>query len=125
MLAHSFRRLTRLPRGSFFLLGVRGVGKSTWAARVLPGAHRIDLLDERRHQDYLGDPGLFAGELAALAPGAWVIVDEVQRIPGLLNEVHRFIESRRLKFALLGSSARKLKAAGTNLLAGSGSACTR
>jgi predicted AAA+ superfamily ATPase len=118
MLGTTFSRLARLPRASFFLLGVRGVGKSTWAARVLPGAHRIDLLDERRYHDYLADPGLFAGELAALVPGSWVIVDEVQRIPGLLNEVHRFIESRRLKFALLGSSARKLKAAGTNLLAG-------
>ena len=61
-----------------------------------------------------------AGEkaLAALRRGSWVIVDEVQRLPGLLNEVHRFIEERRLKFALLGSSARKLKQAGTNLLAG-------
>ena len=110
MPANTFSRLARLPRASFFLLGVRGVGKSTWAARVLPGAHRIDLLDERRYHDYLADPGLFAGELAALVPGSWVIVDEVQRIPGLLNEVHRFIESRRLKFALLGSSARKFRA---------------
>jgi len=118
MLDSIYSRLTRLPRASFFLLGVRGAGKSTWAGRVLPNAHRVDLLDERRHHDYLGDAGLFAGELAALAPGSWVIVDEVQRIPGLLNEVHRFIESRRLRFALLGSSARKLKAAGTNLLAG-------
>ncbi|MEE9263755.1 MAG: DUF4143 domain-containing protein, partial [Vicinamibacteria bacterium] len=48
----------------------------------------------------------------------WVIVDEVQRIPALLNEVHRFIEEQKLRFALLGSSARKLKTAGTNLLAG-------
>ena len=51
-------------------------------------------------------------------PGSWVVVDEVQRLPGLLNEVHRFIEDRQLRFALLGSSARKLKTAGTNLLAG-------
>jgi predicted AAA+ superfamily ATPase len=50
--------------------------------------------------------------------GSWVVVDEVQRIPGLLNDVHRFIEERGLRFCLLGSSARKLKTAGTNLLAG-------
>jgi predicted AAA+ superfamily ATPase len=56
--------------------------------------------------------------LGAVTEGEWVVVDEVQRIPGLLNEVHRFIENRRLRFALLGSSARKLKTAGTNLLAG-------
>ena len=68
--------------------------------------------------DLLRDPGLFAQALAELPPLSWVVVDEVQRIPQLLNEVHRLIESRRLRFALLGSSARKLKAAGTNLLAG-------
>ena len=48
----------------------------------------------------------------------WVVIDEIQRIPSLLNEVHRLIEERGLRFALLGSSARKLKTAGTNLLAG-------
>ena len=103
---------------SFFLLGVRGVGKSTWARRSLCDAHRIDLLDEARYQDYLVDPSLFAAELRSVAPGGWVVVDEVQRLPNLLNEVHRFIEDRGLRFALLGSSARKLKAAGVNLLAG-------
>ena len=108
----------RLPRQSFFLLGVRGVGKSTWARRSLSDAHRIDLLDEARYQDYLVDPSLFAGELRSIAPGDWVVVDEIQRLPNLLNEVHRFIEERGLRFALLGSSARKLKAAGVNLLAG-------
>jgi predicted AAA+ superfamily ATPase len=56
--------------------------------------------------------------LMDLRPKAWVVVDEVQRLPGLLDEVHRFIESRGLRFALLGSSARKLRSAGTDLLAG-------
>ena len=114
----SYSRLTRPPRQSFFLLGVRGVGKSTWARRQFPDALRIDLLDESRYQDYLVDPSLFAGELATCHPGSRVVVDEIQRLPNLLNEVHRFIEERRLKFALLGSSARRLKAAGVNLLAG-------
>ena len=50
--------------------------------------------------------------------GATVVVDEIQRLPSLLNEVHRFIEDQRMRFVLLGSSARKLKQAGTNLLAG-------
>ena len=114
----SYSRLTRAPRQSFFLLGVRGAGKSTWARRQFPDALRIDLLDEGRYQDYLVDPSLFAAELASCPPGNWVIVDGIQRLPNLLNEVHRFIEDRRLKFALLVSSARKLKAAGVNLLAG-------
>ena len=78
----------------------------------------MDLLDERLYQDLLADPSLFFQSLQHLEPGEWVVVDEIQRLPSLLNEVHRLIETRRLRFALLGSSARKLKAAGTNLLAG-------
>jgi predicted AAA+ superfamily ATPase len=111
-------RIYRLPAGSFFLFGLRGVGKSTWLREQLPEAHRIDLLDESLYQALLADPGQFAGELRRLERGRWVVVDEVQRLPGLLNEVHRFIEERDLRFALLGSSARKLRAAGVNLLAG-------
>jgi len=111
-------RIYRLPGGSFFLFGLRGVGKSTWIREQLPDAHRFDLLDEGLYQDLLTDPSQFAGELRRLEPGSWVVVDEVQRLPGLLNEVHRFIEERELRFALLGSSARKLRAAGVNLLAG-------
>ena len=115
----SYRRLLGAPRDrSFFLFGLRGVGKSTLSRQALPDAHRIDLLDEGLYQAYLRDPGLFAGELRTLPRGATVIVDEIQRLPALLNEVHRFIEERLLRFVLLGSSARKLKQAGTNLLAG-------
>ena len=70
-----------------------------------PDALRIDLLDEARYQDYLADPSLFAADLQTVPPGSWVVVDKIQRLPNLLNEVHRQIEDRRLKFALLGSSA--------------------
>ncbi|MXW48387.1 MAG: ATP-binding protein [Gammaproteobacteria bacterium] len=114
----TYPRLARPSRQSFFLLGVRGVGKSTWAREQFPDALHIDLLDEARYQDYLVDPSLFAADLQLSPPGSWVVVDEIQRLPNLLNEVHRHIEDRRLKFALLGSSARKLKASGVNLLAG-------
>ncbi|MEW5982736.1 MAG: type II toxin-antitoxin system prevent-host-death family antitoxin [Acidobacteriota bacterium] len=69
-------------------------------------------------QAYLADIGLLARELSAVPPGRWVVLDEIQRLPALLNEEHRFIEDRRLQFVLLGSSARKLKQSGTNLLAG-------
>ena len=112
-----YPRLVRPPRGSFFLFGVRGSGKSTWAEATFPRATRFDLLDETLYADLLARPGLLA-DATALARGSWVVVDEVQRLPNLLNEVHRLIEARGLRFALLGSSARKLKAAGTNLLAG-------
>ena len=114
----AYPRLTARPRQSFFLFGPRGVGKSSWARQQLGDAHRIDLLDEALYQSLLADPSLFAAELNTLPRGGWVVVDEVQRLPSLLNEVHRFIEERKLRFALLGSSARKLKTAGTNLLAG-------
>ena len=113
-----YARLLPVPERSFFLFGVRGVGKSTWAGMMLPGARRFDLLDEALFTDLLADPALFGNLLSGIAPGEWVVVDEVQRIPALLNEVHRQIEARGVRFALLGSSARKLKTAGTNLLAG-------
>jgi predicted AAA+ superfamily ATPase len=75
-------------------------------------------LDESRYQTYLADVSMFYNELRGLKKGSWVVVDEVQRLPGLLNDVHRLIEDRKLKFALTGSSARKLKMSGVNLLAG-------
>jgi predicted AAA+ superfamily ATPase len=113
-----YPRILAPPKGSFFLFGPRGTGKSTWIRRAFPEALRIDLLDEALYQSYLADIGGFAGELRGLAPGSVVVVDEVQRLPALLNEVHRHIEDRQLRFVLCGSSARKLKTAGTNLLAG-------
>ena len=113
-----YQRITQLPARSFFLFGVRGVGKSSWARTALPQALRLDLLDEALFHDLLAEPSLFRELLSTVAPDEWVVIDEVQRIPSLLNEVHRLIEERGLRFALLGSSARKLKTAGTNLLAG-------
>jgi predicted AAA+ superfamily ATPase len=106
------------PKDSFFLFGIRGVGKSTWARRRFPHAPRVDLLDEGVFQAYLRDPRLFGQEMRRHTRGTWVIVDEIQRLPPLLNEVHRAIEDLRLRFVLLGSSARKLRMAGTNLLGG-------
>lgn len=113
-----YKRLLPVPERSFFLFGVRGVGKSTWVRMMLPDATRFDLLDEALFTDLMGDPALFGNLLSGIKQGEWVVVDEVQRIPALLNEVHRQIEEREVRFALLGSSARKLKTAGTNLLAG-------
>jgi uncharacterized protein len=114
----TYPRLLKAPEQSFFLFGMRGAGKSTWARHAFPDAHHFDLLDEGLFQDYLRDARLFGRELLRIPEGETVVVDEIQRLPALLNEVHRFIESRGLRFVLLGSSARKLKQAGTNLLAG-------
>jgi predicted AAA+ superfamily ATPase len=112
------QRALPLPSDSFFLWGCRGTGKSTWLRTVLPGATWFDLLDESLFHRLLVDSSLFASALRAVEPGSWVVVDEIQRLPNLLNEVHRAMESRRLRFALCGSSARKLKRAGVNLLGG-------
>ena len=114
----SYPRILAAPARSFFLFGPRGIGKSTWARQIFPAAHRFDLLDELLYQDLLRTPNLFRDELRSLPDKSWVVVDEIQRIPALLNEVHRAIEEQRQRFVLLGSSARKLKTAGTNLLAG-------
>ncbi len=113
-----YRRLFVQPKSSFFLFGPRGTGKTTLMEDLGLAQHEVSLLDEERYQRYLAHPGLFYEELVRLDPGSWVFVDEIQRLPGLLNEVHRLIEKKKLKFALSGSSARKLKRAGVNLLAG-------
>jgi predicted AAA+ superfamily ATPase len=113
-----YPRLLKPPEQSFFLFGMRGAGKSTWARHLFSDALQYDLLDEGLFQSYLRDPRLFGREMLRIPEGRWIVVDEIQRLPSLLNEVHRFIESRGLQFVLLGSSARKLKHSGTNLLAG-------
>jgi predicted AAA+ superfamily ATPase len=105
------------PKKSFFLFGPRGTGKTTWVKTTFPHAIYIDLLEARLFNDLLADPQ----RLENLIPGnykEWVIIDEVQRIPEILNEVHRLIEKFGFKFVLTGSSARKLRRAGPNLLAG-------
>jgi predicted AAA+ superfamily ATPase len=113
-----YSRLLSLPKSSFFLLGPRGTGKSTWLRDSLPTAKTVNLLRESVYQEYLVSPGRLAEDLSEVRPGQWVVIDEIQRLPALLNEVHLQIEERRLKFALTGSSARKLRAKGVNLLAG-------
>ncbi len=114
----NYPRLFQVPKSSFFLLGMRGVGKSTLIKQVLKTAKVINLLDEGLYQLYLSKPEAFAEDLSLVKPEHWVVLDEVQRLPQLLNEVHRFIEEKKIKFALLGSSARKLRRSGVNLLGG-------
>jgi len=118
MAERTYPRLLRAPRGSFFLFGMRGVGKTTWIREALPDAYVVDLLDESRYQQLAANPGLLAAELRTVPRDRAVVLDEVQRVPALLNEVQRAVERDRRRFALLGSSARRLKTPGTNLLAG-------
>jgi predicted AAA+ superfamily ATPase len=106
------------PEGkSFFLFGPRGTGKSVWVHEQFPDALYVDLLDSEVYNDLLASPRRLENKIPPGHSG-WVVIDEVQKVPEILDEVHRLIEGRRLKFALTGSSARKLKRRGVNLLAG-------
>jgi len=111
------RLLQPPPKQSFFLFGPRGVGKTAWAHQQFPDALFFDLLDHQTYTQLLAAPQRLGDRIPQGHKG-WVVVDEVQRVPELLNEVHRLIESRRLRFVLTGSSARKLRRRGVNLLAG-------
>lgn len=114
----AFKRIIKRPEQSFFLLGPRGTGKSTWLREHFSNAHWVDLLNESLFQRLVARPETFVDQLRSLPKDKWVVVDEVQRLPNLLNEVHRSIESEGRRFVLCGSSARKLYRAGVNLLAG-------
>ena len=115
---NNYPRLLELPKKSFFLFGARGTGKSTWLRQHIPDGYVIDLLDEGKFQDLLAKPRLFAEEISGVKRDRCIVVDEAQRLPNLLNEVHRLIEKEGRQFALCGSSARKLRTSRVNLLAG-------
>ncbi|MBI4586927.1 MAG: AAA family ATPase [Planctomycetes bacterium] len=85
------------------------MGKSTWIRQVLPQAEVIDLLESKAYLELSRDPGLLESRVGPLKRASWVFIDEIQKIPALLDEVHRLIELKGLHFALSGSSARKLK----------------
>lgn len=105
-----------LKKQSFFLFGPRGTGKSTWLKDQFPEAIMVDLLNSETYRLLLGNPHRLQ---SLIAKGhQTVVIDEVQRIPALLHEVHRLIEGQKINFILTGSSARKLKREGVNLLAG-------
>ncbi|MCC6220973.1 MAG: ATP-binding protein [Deltaproteobacteria bacterium] len=122
-----YHRISNLPEfQSFFLFGPRGSGK-TWLLRENLKKHSrvlwIDLLKQEEFLRYTREPSELEEKIAANdSYPDWIVIDEVQRIPSLLNEVHRLLEDelyhQKIKFALSGSSARKLKRGGANLLAG-------
>jgi uncharacterized protein len=102
---------------SFFLIGPRATGKTYWLKQQLPDAVYIDLLDTDVYTALLSRPHRLL-EFIPKGYTGWIILDEVQKIPALLNEVHRLIESEHHLFVLTGSSARSLRKKGVNLLAG-------
>jgi predicted AAA+ superfamily ATPase len=112
-------RLTPLlAMKSFFLFGPRSTGKTTLIRQQLAKkATIIDLLDSRYFLRLSSDPHELESLIAA-APADIIVIDEIQRIPELLNEIHRLIETKNITFLLTGSSARKLRRGKANLLAG-------
>ncbi len=117
-----YQRQLKLPKNnSFFLFGPRGSGKSTLLQKELPPAKALwfDLLDPDQEAEFQMHPGRLLERWQGAEPRpAWVVIDEVQKAPKLLDVVHQAIERHHIHFALTGSSARKLKRGGANLLAG-------
>jgi len=105
-----------LEKRSFFLLGPRQTGKTTLIQHVLPDIRFYDLLDSANYLALSRNPGRLAEEIGSSVKR--VVIDEIQRLPSLLNEVQRLIETHDVKFLLTGSSARKLRRGGINLLGG-------
>lgn len=112
------RKILR-PNTSFFLFGPRGTGKSTWLKQAFPDAYLINLLDGDRRLELLSRPEALAEIVHGVDPGRPVVVDEIQKNPALLDTVHSLMEEDQSRqFVLTGSSARKLRRAGVDLLAG-------
>ena len=112
-------RFLPLSQGSFFLFGPRGTGKTTWLRSVLPDALFVDLLKPEEYRRLAARPERLRELVRGTAPGSDIVVDEIQRVPELLNVVHDLMETGNgHRFVLTGSSARKLRRGGVNLLAG-------
>lgn len=115
----SVTRFFRPPEGSFFLFGPRGTGKSTWLRTHFGTAVRIDLLDRETYRLYAARPERLRDLVRAQANPCCMVLDEVQKLPELLDIVHQQMEEHpQHRFVLTGSSARKLKRSGVDLLAG-------
>lgn len=116
------REINPAKSKSYFLFGPRQTGKSTFVKSLITGKDLyIDLLPQRNFLNYAKNPGRVREEILAHLrryDNPLCIIDEIQKIPTLLDEVHELIESKGIRFILTGSSARKLRRGGANLLAG-------
>jgi predicted AAA+ superfamily ATPase len=118
---HMFTRALRLSpagRETFFLWGPRQTGKTTLLRQTYPEAVWLDLLKADEYRRYLERPELLRQELTSGARPSQVVIDEVQKVPALLDEVHWLHEHQKIRFALCGSSARKVRRGTANLLGG-------
>lgn len=112
-------RIIDPPRSSYFLLGPRGTGKSTWLSHHYPSAKRIDFLLGEEERRYAAFPEKIRDVVEALPDGSTLILDEIQRVPRLLPEIHALIEKKRdIQYIMTGSSSRKLRRSVSDLLGG-------
>ena len=103
---------------SVFLWGARQTGKSTLLKMLFPNALWFDLLLSAEYKRLTAKPDILRETVLANQNESPVIIDEIQRIPELLNEVHWLISNHSVRFILSGSSPRKILRSGTNLLGG-------
>lgn len=112
-------RFFSAPSDNFFIFGPRGTGKSTWLKKTFPDAYLIDLLDDRTFRNHIAYPERIKQIVAANPQIKRFIIDEIQKAPALLDSIHSLIEEYKThQFIMTGSSARKLRRGGVNLLAG-------
>ncbi|MCP4681870.1 MAG: ATP-binding protein [Desulfobacterales bacterium] len=112
-------RFFNAPADSFFIFGPRGTGKSTWLKETFPDAYLIDLLDDITFRNHIARPERIKQIVKANPQTRCYIIDEVQKAPALLDSIHSLIEEYKThQFIMTGSSARKLRRGGVNLLAG-------
>ncbi len=118
-------RTIGFPAGSFFLFGPRGTGKTVWLAQQFPEAYTVNLLEADTRRSLTAHPESLKDIIDANADKTIFVIDEIQRVPALLDTIHDLIEKRRdLRFILTGSSARKLKhAPNADLLGGRAVKC--
>lgn len=112
------QKFSKSGRNSFFLWGVRQSGKSTLLKERYPNALLFDLLLGDVHRRFLNYPEQFREAVLASHPATPVVVDEIQKLPQLLDEVHWLIENKKYQFILSGSTPRKITKQGVNLLGG-------
>lgn len=110
--------LDEIQENSLFLWGARQTGKSTLLKTLFPKARYYDLLNANLFRSLSRNPSIMREQLMLLPAGSTVIIDEVQKVPDLLDEVHWLIQNKGIHFILCGSSARKLRRNGANLLGG-------
>lgn len=114
----NIHRHLSLPESSFFLWGPRQSGKTTLLKHCFPNAHRIDLLRTDERISFEQEPMRLREEVRAISIDRRIVIDEVQKVPALLDEVHYLLQEENRTFALCGSSARKLRRTHANMLGG-------